>query len=99
FRFWDGTGGSSTPTNSIVAHSVFHDIIMGVNNSEQGSVCTFGSSSGPHADCMQNNGGDNVTVEANVFFNCPSSDIQWNPFSGATVGTQRIENTHCAPLS
>lgn len=94
FRFWDGTGGSGTPTNSVVRNSVFHDIIMGVNNSEENNVCTYGSSLGPHADCMQNNGGDNITVENNIFFNCPSSDIQWNPFSGASIGAQIIQNNY-----
>lgn len=97
FRFWQGTGGSPTPSNDTVEHTVFHDIIMGVNNSEQTSVCTFGALNGPHADCMQNNGGNNVTVADNIFFNCPSSDIQWNPFNGATVGTQLIENNYFGP--
>lgn len=94
FRFWDGTGGSGTPTNSTIRNSVIHDIIMGINDSELSTVCGFGSSGGPHADCMQNNGGAGITVENNIFFNCPSSDIQWNPFSGATIGTQLIQNNY-----
>ncbi|HET9721517.1 MAG TPA: dockerin type I domain-containing protein [Candidatus Saccharimonadales bacterium] len=98
FRFWSGTGGSGTPTNSVLRNSVIHDIIMGVNDSELGNVCTYGSTYGPHADCMQNNGGAGITIENNIFFNCPSSDIQWNPFGSATIGTQTIQNNYFGPI-
>jgi hypothetical protein len=99
FRFWTGTGGSPTPTDSVLRNSVIHDIIMGVNDSEESNVCTFGSSQGPHADCMQNNGGAGITIENNIFFNCPSSDIQWNPFSGAGIGSQIIQNNYFGGIS
>ena len=99
FRFWQGSQGSSTPTptTSTLKNSVIHDILMGVDDSEAASICTYGSTHGPHDDCMQNNGGDQITIAANIFFNCPTSNIQWHPFSGATMGTQTIENNYFGP--
>lgn len=97
FRFWTGSNGGATPTNDTVRNSVIHDIVMGVGDSEVSTECgLFGN--GPHVDCMQNNGSNNVTVSSNLFFNCPSSDIQWNAFSGATVGTELMQNNYFGPV-
>jgi chitodextrinase len=100
FRFWDGTGGSGTPTNDVLSNSVVGNQPMGVDSSEASSVCGLGSSGGPHVDCMQNNGGQNITISGNIFFNCPSSDFQWAPFSGATMpGPIMIVNNYFGPAS
>ena len=91
-RFWEGTGGDPTPRNDKFLYNVVHDIDAGSSNTCQGT-----SHAGIHVDCMQNNGGVNITIEGNIFYNCPTSDIQWNPFSGATFGTQVIQNNWFGP--
>ncbi len=93
-RFWEGTGGDPTPRNDKFLYNVVHDIDAGSSDTCQGT-----SHAGIHVDCMQNNGGVNITIEGNIFYNCPTSDIQWNPFSGATFGTQVIQNNWFGPTS
>lgn len=92
-RFWAGSNGSATPQSDTLRNSVIHDQFYNVNNSE------FGCGIGLHQDCMQNNGGNNVTIANNIFFNCPSNNIQWQPFAGATMGRQDIYGNFFGPTA
>ena len=48
---------------------------------------------------MQNQGGQNITIRNSTFYSCPTSDIQMEPFSGATIGNVTIENNFFGPTA
>jgi hypothetical protein len=87
FRFWAGTGVTTTPTNDKLLHSTIHDVDSG-----SGFTCQGTTHAGFHVDCMQNAGGQNIQIAGNTFYNCPTSDIQMQPFAGATLGNVTLEN-------
>jgi chitodextrinase len=91
FRFWGGSVVAQ-PTNDVVDGVTIHDITSGSGNTCQGT-----SHAGYHVDCMQNQGGQNITIRNSTFYNCPTSDIQMEPFSGATIGNVTIENNFFGP--
>jgi hypothetical protein len=62
----------------IVKLVTIHDVASGVDNTCQGT-----SQAGIHVDCVQTQGGINITFRSNVFYDCPTSNIQAQPFSGA----------------
>ncbi len=87
FRLWGGSGATATPQNDTLDHVTVHDIGSGSGNTCQGT-----SHAGYHVDCMQTQGGVNITIRDSIFYNCPTSDIQAEPFSGATESNWLIEN-------
>ena len=92
FRLW---GGSivAQPVNDVVDGVTIHDVASGSGNTCQGT-----SHAGYHVDCMQNQGGQNITVRnSKLAHNCPTSGIQMEPFSGATIGNVTIENNFFGP--
>jgi hypothetical protein len=91
FRLW---GGSivAQPVNDVVDGVTIHDVASGSQNTCQGT-----SHAGYHVDCMQNQGGQNITIRNSTFYNCPTSGIQMEPFSGATIGSVTIENNFFGP--
>jgi hypothetical protein len=86
FRLW---GGSivRTPQNDVVDGVTIHDITSGPGNTCQGT-----GHAGIHSDCLQAQGGVNITIRNSVFYNCPTSNIQAEPFSGATESDWTVEN-------
>src|SRR5581483_1185936 len=86
FRIWGGSVVSE-PHNDLVQGVVIHDIGSGSDNTCQGT-----SHAGYHVDCVQTQGGVNITFRGNTFYNCPTSDIQAEPFGGATESNWLIEN-------
>ena len=80
FRFWGGSGANATPTNDSLINSTIHNIDSGSGNTCQGT-----SHAGYHVDCMQNEGGSNMHITGNVFFNCPTSNMQIAPFGSGNV--------------
>lgn len=87
-RFWGG-GGSATPDHDILESSVVHDWRGGSNGTCDGTV-----SPTPHLDCMQNQGGTNMIIRNNVFYGCPSDNIQMEPFSGASIGNVTVSGNY-----
>ena len=93
FRFWGGSVVAQ-PTNDVLDGVTIHDITSGSQNTCQGTA-----HAGYHVDCMQNQGGQNITIRNSTFYNCPTSDIQMEPFSGATIGNVTIENNFFGPTA
>lgn len=92
-RFWGGTGANTTPDGDSMVDSQIHDVAAGSNNTCQGT-----SHAGIHVDCMQNQGGTNMLIQGNTFYNCPTSDIQMAPFgNGNTVGSVTFTKNVFAP--
>lgn len=92
-RFWGGTGANTTPDGDSMVDSQVHDVAAGSNNTCQGT-----SHAGIHVDCMQNQGGTNMLIQGNTFYNCPTSDIQMAPFgNGNTVGSVTFTKNVFAP--
>jgi hypothetical protein len=83
FRFWGGM--NVTPANDRLLNSKIHSWVAPPDG-----AC----GQGVHADCFQAQGGNNITVSGNTFWNCPSSNMQAAPFAGATMGTWLIENNY-----
>jgi chitodextrinase len=79
-RFWGGGGPAITPSNDQFLSNTVHDIDSGSQNTCQGT-----SHAGYHVDCMQNQGGSNIEIRNNVFYNCPTSDIQMAPFGSGNL--------------
>jgi hypothetical protein len=86
FRLW---GGSEVPQpeNVVVTGVVIHDVGSGAGNTCQGTP-----HAGYHVDCVQTQGGVNITFRGNVFYDCPTSNIQAMPFTGAEERNWLIEN-------
>lgn len=94
FRFWGGSG-SAEPRNDRVLGVTIHDITSGSDD-----TCGGTPHAGYHVDCMQTQGGVNITIRDSVFYDCPTSDIQAEPFGGAIERNWLVENnffgpTHC----
>jgi hypothetical protein len=94
FRFWGGSGVNATPTNDTIQDSTIHDWTGGTNGTCDGTVTPT-----PHLDCMQNDGGQNITVRNVTFTGCPSSNIQWQPFGAATIGSSTVTSSYLGPTA
>ena len=93
FRLWGGSVVAQ-PVNVVVDGVTIHDVTSGSQDTCQGTA-----HAGYHVDCMQNQGGQNITIRNSTFYNCPTSDIQMEPFSGATIGNVTIENNFFGPTA
>jgi hypothetical protein len=94
FRLWGGSG-SAEPRNDRILGVTIHDVTSGSDD-----TCGGTPHAGYHVDCMQTQGGVNITIRDSVFYDCPTSDIQAEPFGGAVESHWLIENnvfgpTHC----
>jgi hypothetical protein len=67
FRLWGGNVVPQ-PTNDVVDGVTIHDVASGSGNTCQGT-----SHAGYHVDCVQTQGGVDITFRNNVFVNCPTS--------------------------
>jgi hypothetical protein len=75
------------PHNILLDHVWIHDVASGSGNTCQGT-----SHAGYHVDCLQAQGGVGITIRNTTFSGCPTSDIQAEPFSGATQSNWTLEN-------
>lgn len=93
FRFWGGSG-SAEPRNDKIVGVRIHDVTAGSDNE-----CGGTPHAGYHVDCVQTQGGVNITIRDSVFYDCPTSDIQAEPFGGAVEKNWLIENNFFGPTS
>ena len=93
FRLWGGSVAPQ-PVNDVVEGVTIHDVASGAENTCQGT-----SLAGIHVDCVQTQGGVSITFRSNVFYNCPTSNIQAQPFSGAAEANWLIENNVFGPTA
>ena len=50
-----------------------------------------------HNDCFQTPGGDKMVFDGNLFYNCPTSNMQVGEFSGGVIGSLIIKNNYFGP--
>src|SRR4051812_19966641 len=81
-RFWPDTGHGSD--NDRLLSSVIHDFNGGGNGQ-------CGKSNG-HNDAFESGGGDNMVFSGNLFYDNPTSNIQFSEFAGAAMGKILIQN-------
>jgi hypothetical protein len=93
FRFWAwGTSMNHTPRNVSLLRSRIHDWTGGPDG-----VCTGTAGAGIHPDAFQADGGDNMLIDGNLFYNNASSNIQQGVFGGPTLGSMIIQNNYFGP--
>jgi chitodextrinase len=85
-RFWMGNAPSN---NDQLLHSVVRNWI-----GPPDGQCGKGNG---HNDCFQTPGGDNMTFDGNLFYNCPTSNLQVGEFSGGVIGSLTIRNNYFGP--
>ena len=93
FRLWGGRVVPQ-PSNDVVVGVRIHDVGSGAGNTCQGTA-----HAGYHVDCVQTQGGVNITFRDNVFYNCATSNIQSEPFGGAQERTWLVENNFLGPTA
>ena len=93
FRIWGGSGARE-PHNIHVVGVTIHDVRAGADD-----TCGGTPHAGYHVDCMQAQGGVDVTIRDSVFYDCPTSDIQAEPFGGAIERNWLVENNFFGPTS
>ena len=91
FRIWGATGAASTPTNVVVDGTLIHDDEDHHDSSGACPGATNGSA-GEHVDCLQAQGGVNITIQNVVMWNCATSNIQAQPFNGTTMSNWTVQN-------
>jgi hypothetical protein len=93
FRLW---GGSVVPqpVNDVLDGVTIHDVGSGEGNTCEGTV-----HEGYHVDCLQTQGGVGIVIRNSLFYNCPTSDIQAEPFSGAVQSNWLIQNNVFGPTA
>jgi hypothetical protein len=85
-RFWNNGAPSN---NDSLIDSVVHDW-LGPPEGQCGLT-------NQHTDCWQTPGGTNMVITGNLFYNCPTSDMQTGEFSGGLMGTFTISNNFFGP--
>ncbi len=93
FRLWGGSVVAQ-PENVVLNGVTIHDVGSG-----NGNICIGTSHEGYHVDCLQTQGGVNITIINSTFYNCPTSDIQAQPFSGAIQRDWLIQNNVFGPTA
>jgi len=93
FRLWGGSGANEPRDDQVVGVRI-HDVTSGSDN-----TCGGTTHAGYHVDCMQTQGGVNITIRDSIFYDCPTSDIQAEPFGGAVERNWLIENDVFGPTS
>ncbi len=81
FRFWARSVTNTTATGDKLINSVIHDF-RGPN----------GCGIGLHVDGMQLQGGNNIVIDGNKFYNNETSDIQQGIWGSATLGSMLVQN-------
>ena len=91
FRIWGATGAASTPNNVLVDGVRIHDDDDHRDSSGACPGATNGSA-GEHVDCLQAQGGTNITIQNVSMWNCATSNIQATPFGGTMMSNWTIQN-------
>jgi hypothetical protein len=95
---WDSSptsGNSASLSNITFKRSLVHDLVEGPNNTNH--AC---GASALHIDCASAQGGTNVVVDSNYFWNCPTNNIQWNTFtSGLGANGETVQNNYFGPVA
>ncbi|NUR75099.1 MAG: hypothetical protein HOQ28_02280, partial [Thermoleophilia bacterium] len=89
FRIWAG-GAITTPDNVVLDGVKIHDD----DDHHTAGACpgATNGSAGAHVDCLQTQGGTNIVIKNTVMWNCATSNIQAQPFTGATMSDWTVEN-------
>jgi hypothetical protein len=89
FRIWAG-GAITTPDNVVLDGVKLHDD-DDHHTTEACPTATNGSRTA-HVDCLQAQGGTNIVIKNTVMWNCATSNIQAQAFTGATMSDWTVQN-------
>jgi hypothetical protein len=97
FRIWGAIGAASTPNNVLIDGVRIHD---DDDHHDASGACpgATNGSAGEHVDCLQAQGGTNITIQNVSMWNCSTSNIQASPFSGTMMSNWTIQNNFLGPV-
>jgi hypothetical protein len=95
-RIQGGIGAATTPSDIVIDGTLIHD--DDDHHDATGGCPNLGAAPRPHVDCLQAQGGTNITIQNVVMWNCATSNIQAQPFSGTIMSNWTVQNNFFGPV-